>query len=177
MCVSTGSHADSGSVPPVGPPVAACRRATPTPTNRGSMTTDTPTTTPELHAAIAQLVHVARGMTDDLSPMTSFTCSEAEALADVIRASGEHDLARMLIEAHTAGDESSDERHDPQFDEYPETPPLPFLIDERINGLNYASTIIDGEMRDAREICFDGGIVFEYLAANGEWVEFDRHPA
>lgn len=134
-------------------------------------------TAPGIHAALGDLVLVALGMTDSLSPMQHFTCAEAEAFAGVIRAAGKPELADQLLDAHRLGDDADGDSHSPI--EYPTPAPLPFVIDERIVGVTTGVHPIDPAIADrpAREVYTTEGIVFEYLDENDHWVEFDRHPA
>ncbi len=60
--------------------------------------------------AVEVLVEIARGF-DGVGPMNRLSCSEAEAIAGVVRASGNTELADALIEQHSHGDDDPEDQH------------------------------------------------------------------
>lgn len=60
--------------------------------------------------ALEAWVEVARGMYDCDSWM-GFTCIEAEATAELARVIGREEVANMIIEAHTEGDDDPEDAH------------------------------------------------------------------
>lgn len=63
-----------------------------------------------LHEAAEQLAELAEGMLIE-SPLVYFQCSEAEAIAAVVRATGRADLADQLIDAHADCDDDPGDQH------------------------------------------------------------------
>lgn len=61
-------------------------------------------------AAATRLADLAEGMLTD-SPLVYCSCSEAEAIAAVVRATGRTDLAEQMIDAHGDCDDDPGERH------------------------------------------------------------------
>lgn len=66
--------------------------------------------TAALTAAATRLADLAEEMLTD-SPLVYFQCSEAEAIAAVVRATGRGDLAEQLIDAHAECDDDPADRH------------------------------------------------------------------
>ena len=63
-----------------------------------------------LVAAATRLADLAVDMLTD-SPLVYFQCSEAEAIAAVVRATGREDLADQLIDAHADCDDDPGDQH------------------------------------------------------------------
>lgn len=61
-------------------------------------------------AAALRLADLAEGMLTD-SPLVYFSCSEAEAIAAVVRATGRMDLAEQMIDAHGDCDDDPGDQH------------------------------------------------------------------
>ncbi|MCI4659655.1 hypothetical protein [Cryobacterium zhongshanensis] len=62
----------------------------------------------ELTAALVALAALSRGIGEGAQHLT---CTEAEALAEVLRAAGHEEAAAEIIEGHTAGDDDPDDEH------------------------------------------------------------------
>lgn len=75
-----------------------------------STQTDTPnpTTADVLTAALVALAALSRGIGEAAEHMT---CTEAGALAEVLRAAGHEEAAAEIIEGHSAGDDDPDDAH------------------------------------------------------------------
>lgn len=65
-----------------------------------------------LSAALANLAAMSDGIGEAAEHMT---CTEAEAIAEVLRAGGHDDAAAHLIAGHAYGDDDTDDLHRAQY--------------------------------------------------------------